>query len=181
MLLPSCRGGGLVARERAIRPQGAADDRAFPDPRLLPMHAIEALGGNGRFRVVPGDRLVVLLSIRGLAGTRDRVPVLPAALLQHFVCHHFQLLPSTRALCPMPDICSYNHRSGRLASPKPDKTQKVQSQCGGARAFFIVLSLQKVSEAAHCRRPCCRPAPIAGAAGSPKTRQKSCPHVRIVD
>jgi hypothetical protein len=177
MLLLPCRGGGLVARERAIRPERAADDGALPDPRLLPMHAIQALGGDSRFRVAPRDRLVVLLPIRGFAGARNGVPVLPSPPLQHFVCHHFQLPPSTRVLCPALNVCTYNHVMSRWASAKAGKAQEISAVATQRRYRCPAGPFRGVGE------------PWGGGRGrgagpkveSPKTRQKSYPYLRIVD
>jgi hypothetical protein len=176
-LLAPRRGGGLAARERAIRPERAADDGAFLDPRLLPMHAIQALGGDSRFRVAPGDGLVILLLVRDFAGTRNRIPVLPAPPLQHFFSHHFQLLPSAPAFCPAPNLCTYNHTMGRWASAKAAKAQEIRPVAMRRRYRCPAGAFPGAGEPPGGGRD-----RGAGAkAEGPKTCQESYPYVRIVD
>lgn len=60
-----------VAGEGSVGPERAADNRAFPDTRPLPVHTIETLGRDRGFGVAPGHRSIILLPIRRLADTGD--------------------------------------------------------------------------------------------------------------
>lgn len=83
--------GLTVAHEGAVGPERTAHDRALPDSHPLPVHAIQALGGDRRLGVSSGHCLVIFLLVRRLVCARDGLPVLASLLTNLFV--HDSILP----------------------------------------------------------------------------------------
>ena len=115
----SLRGGRRAlgfAGEGAVGPQGAADDRTGRDPGSLPVHAIEALGGDGGLGVAAGHRPVVLFLIGCFADARDGRSVQPPSLHVEFLCH--VPVPSSKRAVPQRQcVCSSHRKSRQPANP----------------------------------------------------------------